>query len=64
MKSPYQKLLLIAVAVVLIVTVSGCAHGGRSQLDYFKPEHVNCSDNQIKICRQFGPHLICECRQK
>jgi len=64
MKSPHEKLLLIAIGVVLILMVSGCAHSGRSQLDYFKPEHVNCADSYIKICRQFGPHLLCECRRK
>jgi hypothetical protein len=64
MKNPLEKILLISVGLILILMVSGCAHSGRSQLDYFKPEHVKCADSYIKICRQFGTHLLCECRRK
>ena len=34
----------------------GCAHSGRSQLDYFK-EHVKCADNYIKMVGNLD--LIC-----
>jgi len=51
-------------AILLLTLATGCAGGGRSQWDYYSPEHVQCADIQIKLCRQYGPHLICGCRKK
>ena len=51
---------------VATLLLTGCASDGtqRSQWDYFKPEHVKCKGYEIKVCRQFGAHLICECVKK
>ena len=51
---------------VATILLTGCASDGtqRSQWDYFKPEHVKCKSYEMKLCRQFGAHLICECVKK
>jgi hypothetical protein len=46
--------------------LTGCASDGTqvNKWDYYKPEHVKCKNYEIKVCRQFGAHLICECVKK
>ena len=41
----------------------GCANKGDfpSYWDYQSPDHIRCSDEEVKLCRQYGPKLICEC---
>ena len=52
----------LIVIVAIICLLSACAlEGGRSKWDYYTPDHVRCFDKQTKLCRQYGPHLICEC---
>ena len=52
----------LIVIVAIICLLSACAlEGGRSKWDYYSPEHVRCADTELKWCRQYGPHLICEC---
>jgi outer membrane biogenesis lipoprotein LolB len=52
--------------LLAVLLLTGCATDGsqRSQWDYMRPENVKCTTTQIKICRQFGTHLICECKKK
>ena len=51
---------------LLVLLLPACATDGtqRSKWDYYKPENVKCGDKAIKICRQYGPHLICQCVNK
>ena len=52
--------LIVIVAIVCLL--SACARDvGRSKWDYYSPENVRCADTQIEYCRQYGPHMICEC---
>jgi len=52
--------IIIIIAVVCLL--SACAvPGGRSHWDYYSPENVRCADTEIEFCRQYGPHMICEC---
>ena len=46
--------------------LTGCASDGtqRSKWDYYKPENVKCKSYEMKLCRQFGAHLICECKKR
>jgi len=50
----------------LLLLLPACTTDGtqRSQWDYYKPKNTKCPDNYIPICRQYGPHLICECRDR
>ena len=52
----------LIVIVAIICLLSACSiDGGRSKWDYYSPEHVQCADTEIEWCRQYGPHMICEC---
>ena len=48
---------------LLLLLLPACTTDGtqRSKWDYYKPENVKCIDKHIKMCRQYGPHLICQC---
>ena len=52
--------LIVIVAIVCLLAACSI-DGGRSKWDYYSPEHVQCADTEIEWCRQYGPHLICEC---
>lgn len=57
--------LLFAYLVVSLMGGCSSTNGSqRSQWDYMTPENVKCPTTQIKICRQFGTHLICECKKR
>ena len=49
--------------LALLILLSGCStHGGVAQWKYMSPEHVECHPQaEMKLCRQYGPHLICKC---
>ena len=52
----------LIVIVAIICLLSACSYTGQtSKWDYYSPEHVQCADTEIEWCRQYGPHLICEC---
>ena len=52
----------IIVIIAIACLLSACnVPGGRSHWDYYSPENVNCAPEQIEYCRQYGPHMICEC---
>ena len=54
----------IIVIVVVACFLFGCSSytGKASKWDYYTPDNVTCFDKQIKLCRKFGRHMICECR--
>ena len=48
--------------LALLLLLSGCTHTGVSQWKYMSPEHVKChTHKELKMCKQYGPHLICKC---
>jgi len=51
---------------LLLLLLPACATDGtqRSQWDYYKPKNTKCSDEYIAICRQYGAHMICECKKR
>ena len=52
----------LIVIVAIICLLSACSYTGQtSKWEYYSPEHVQCADTEIEWCRQYGPHLICEC---
>ena len=53
---------LIVIVAIICLLAPGCSYTGKpSKWEYYTPEHVRCFDNQTKMCRQYGAHLICEC---
>ena len=56
----FRSYLAILIVGLCLLLFPGCSTGKTSYWDYYGPEHVNCSE-AIKVCRSFGPRLICEC---
>lgn len=51
---------------LLMILLSGCKTTSESYWDHLGPDQVNCPDRAggfkiVKMCRQYGPHLICKC---
>ena len=50
-----------------ILLLAGCATtSGSKYWDQFGPDQVNCPRSSggqkvMKVCRQYGPYLICQC---
>jgi len=53
--------IIVIVAIVCLLSACSNIPGGRSVWDYYSPENVRCADTEIEYCRQYGPHMICEC---
>ena len=56
---------VIVIVAIICLLAPGCTIGHNeytpSRWDYMSPEHVRCSDNETKLCRQYGAELLCEC---
>jgi len=50
--------------ILLLLPACATDRPQRSQWDYMQPKNVKCKNYEMKLCRQFGPHLICECVKK
>jgi len=56
------KILFMVFFVFVVLLMTACSTAGVSQWEYFSPEKTKCYPRkEIKICRQYGPHLICQC---
>ncbi len=57
------KILFMVFFVFVVLLMTACSTAtGVSQWEYFSPEHVKCHPRkEIKMCKQYGPHLICQC---
>ena len=52
----------VIVIIAIVCLLSACSYTGQtSKWDYYSPDNVTCFEGQIKFCRQFGAHMICEC---
>ena len=53
----------VLLILLIVYGCFGCANKGDfpSYWVYHSPDHVRCSDEEVKLCRQYGPKLICEC---
>ena len=52
--------------ILILLIVYGCFGcstytGKPTKWDYMTPEHTTCYGKEIKFCRKYGAHLICEC---
>ena len=62
-----DKLIMKHTAIILLLLLlPACTTDGtqRSKWDYYSPENTKCPDSHIAVCRKYGPHMICECRQR
>ena len=55
-----------AVVFCMFVCLSGCETTTQSYWHQQGPDEVQCPDRMagfkvMKVCRQYGPHLICKC---
>ena len=57
---------LVVALIMLVLLLPSCTTqpAGVSQWEYYKPEHVKCYRKEIKVCRQYGPHLLCACHSR
>ena len=51
---------------ITLFLLTGCETTAQTYWDQLGPDQVHCPDRSagykiIKMCRQYGPHLICKC---
>lgn len=63
----------ILILLMMVTSMMGCAGlkqyltepRNKSYYEQFSPDLVHCHPKrELKVCRQFGRHLICQCYNK